>query len=59
MPSVFLAVLPVKVQGWVYLAPTIGQLFLINKVMRGEALRRNPAVINRCLTCIEWVDRVY
>ncbi|MBK8986654.1 MAG: ABC transporter permease [Chloroflexi bacterium] len=38
MPALFLAILPIKAQPWMNLIPTISQTFLINKVMRGEAL---------------------
>lgn len=38
MPSLFLSILPIKEQFWMNFVPTIAQLFLINKVMRGETL---------------------
>jgi sodium transport system permease protein len=38
IPSLFLSVLPVRAQAWMNLIPTVSQLFLINKVARGEAL---------------------
>lgn len=38
MPALFLAILPIRAQPWMLLTPTISQTFLINRVMRGEAL---------------------
>lgn len=38
MPALFLSVLPIRDQAWMYFVPTIGQVFLVQKVMRGEAL---------------------
>ncbi len=38
MPSLFLSILPIRDQFWMYLVPTIGQLYLVERVMRGEAL---------------------
>jgi len=38
MPSIFLSVLPIRPQEWMYVVPTIGQLFLINDVSRGLPL---------------------
>lgn len=52
MPGVFLAILPVKVQGWMYLVPTISQLFLINKVMRGDALPLEEALLSAGVTLL-------
>lgn len=38
MPALFLSILPIKAQPWMNIVPTIGQTFLVNKVMRGETL---------------------
>lgn len=38
VPALFLSILPISDQGWMYLIPTIGQVFLVSDVMRGEAL---------------------
>jgi sodium transport system permease protein len=38
MPALFLSILPIRDQFWMYLVPTIGQLYLVERVMRGEAL---------------------
>lgn len=38
MPALFLSVLPIRDQAWMYFVPTIGQVFLVQKVVRGEAL---------------------
>ncbi len=38
LPSIFLSVLPIQSQPWMMLIPTIGQMFLITKISRGEAL---------------------
>lgn len=38
MPALFLAILPIKAQPWMNFVPTIAQTFMINRVMRGEAL---------------------
>ena len=38
MPALFLSILPIKQQVWMNFIPTIGQVFLVNKVMRGEIL---------------------
>lgn len=38
MPALFLSILPIRDQAWMYAVPTIGQVFLVNNVLRGEAL---------------------
>ncbi|MCA9931325.1 MAG: ABC transporter permease [Anaerolineales bacterium] len=48
MPALFLSILPIKAQAWMYFIPTIGQVFLVNKVMRGEALP--PADVTTSVT---------
>jgi sodium transport system permease protein len=52
MPALFLAILPVKAQFWMNLIPTIGQLFLINKVMRGEALPVSDVAVTTAVTLL-------
>lgn len=46
LPALFLAVLPIRPQPWMYLVPTIGQLFFINDVTRG--LPPNTTAIILC-----------
>lgn len=50
MPSVFLSVLPIRAQSWMYFIPTIGQLFLIKDISRGEPLEVANVVIATVLT---------
>lgn len=50
MPAVFLAILPVSVQNWMYMIPTIGQLFLINQVSRGESLQPETVLAASAVT---------
>ncbi len=38
MPSIFLSVLPIRPQSWMYLIPTVGQLYFINDTARGLPL---------------------
>jgi sodium transport system permease protein len=38
MPALFISILPIRDALWMYFVPTIGQVFLVDKVMRGEAL---------------------
>ncbi|MCA9972248.1 MAG: ABC transporter permease [Anaerolineales bacterium] len=52
MPALFLAILPIKVQAWMYFVPTIGQVFLINKVMRGEALPPGDLLVGTAVTLL-------
>ena len=50
MPALFLSILPIKVQAWMYFVPTIGQVFLVNKVMRGEVLPAGDVAISVVVT---------
>lgn len=50
LPSIFLAVLPVKSQPWMTYIPTISQLFLINKVARGEPLAPGEVLVASVIT---------
>lgn len=52
LPSVFLSVLPVRVQAWMNLIPTVSQLFLINKVSRGEALGAGEVLVASGVTLL-------
>lgn len=46
LPALFLAVLPIRPQPWMYLIPTIGQLYFINDVARG--LTPDPLLVALC-----------
>lgn len=46
MPALFLSILPIKAQAWMYFIPTIGQVFLVNKVIRGETLPTGDVTIS-------------
>lgn len=50
LPSIFLSVLPVKAQPWMTYIPTISQLFLINKVSRGEPLDPGEVALASAIT---------
>ncbi len=50
LPSIFLAVLPIDAQPWMKFIPTVGQLFLINQVSRGEMLDLSEVVIVSIIT---------
>ena len=52
MPALFLAILPIKAQPWMNLVPTITQTFMINKVMRGEALPVGDVVVATAVTLL-------
>lgn len=52
MPALFLAILPIKAQPWMNLVPTISQTFLINKVMRGEALLVGDVAVATAVTLL-------
>jgi sodium transport system permease protein len=38
MPSIFLSILPIRPQLWMYFIPTVSQLFLVKDISRGEPL---------------------
>jgi sodium transport system permease protein len=46
LPALFLSVLPIRPQPWMYLIPTIGQLYFINDVSRG--LTPDPVLVALC-----------
>ena len=50
MPSVLLSVLPVKAASWMFFVPTIGQLFLINKVTNGEGVQLSNVLTTTGIT---------
>jgi sodium transport system permease protein len=50
MPALFLSILPIKAQAWMYFIPTIGQVFLVNKVIRGETLPIGDVTISLVMT---------
>ncbi|MBE2196992.1 MAG: ABC transporter permease [Anaerolinea sp.] len=52
MPALFLAILPIKAQPWMNFVPTISQTFLINKVMRGEALLVGDVAVATAVTLL-------
>ncbi len=52
MPALFLSILPIRDQPWMYFIPTIGQVFLVNKVVRGEALPPADVAISLGVTLL-------
>jgi len=52
MPALFLSILPIRDQPWMYFIPTIGQVFLVNKVVRGEALPPADVAISMGVTLL-------
>jgi sodium transport system permease protein len=50
MPSVFLSVLPIRPQSWMYLIPTVGQLYFINDVARGLPLDMTLVILCSAIT---------
>jgi sodium transport system permease protein len=50
MPSIFLSILPIRPQTWMYFIPTVSQLFLIKDISRGEPLDPTHVVIATVLT---------
>lgn len=50
MPSLFLSVLPIRPPDWVSFVPTIGQLYFINDISRGEALDPTLVIITSVIT---------
>ena len=52
MPALFLSILPIHDQPWMYFIPTIGQVFLVNKVVRGEALPPADVAISLGVTLL-------
>jgi sodium transport system permease protein len=52
VPSLFLSVLPVRALAWMNFIPTVSQLFLINKVARGEALEAVEVMVASGVTLL-------
>lgn len=52
MPALFISILPIRDATWMYFVPTIGQVFLVNKVMRGEALPPTELTISVTITLL-------
>jgi len=50
LPSLFLSVLPIRPQEWMYLIPTIGQLYFITDMSRGLPLDAAQVVLCSLLT---------
>lgn len=50
MPSLFLSVLPIRPPDWVSFVPTIGQLYFINDISRGEPLDPTVVLITSLIT---------
>ena len=50
LPSLFLSVLPIRPQEWMYLIPTIGQLYFITDMSRGLPLDTMQVVLCSLLT---------
>lgn len=52
MPALFLAVLPIQSAVWMNFVPTIGQVFLVGQVMRGEPLPVGGVVTSVMVTLL-------
>jgi sodium transport system permease protein len=52
LPAIFLSVLPIQSQTWMKYIPTVGQLFLINQVSRGEELDMAEVVLVSSITIV-------
>ena len=50
LPALFLSVLPIQPQEWMYLIPTIGQLYFITDVSRGLPLDTTQVALCSLLT---------
>jgi sodium transport system permease protein len=50
MPSVFLSVLPIRPQTWMYLIPTVGQLYFITDTARGLPLDWGLVILCSAIT---------
>lgn len=50
LPALFLSVLPIQPQSWMYFVPTISQLYFINDISRGEALDLTQVAIASTIT---------
>lgn len=52
MPALFLAVLPIQSAAWMNYVPTIGQVFLVGQVMRGEPVTVGGVAISVGVTLL-------
>jgi sodium transport system permease protein len=50
LPALFLSVLPIQPQGWMYAIPTISQLYFINDISRGEPLDMTQVILASVVT---------
>jgi sodium transport system permease protein len=50
LPALFLSVLPIQPQGWMYAIPTISQLYFINDISRGEPLDMTQVILASAVT---------
>jgi len=50
MPSLFLSVLPIRPQPWMYYIPTVGQLYFINDTARGLPLNWAQVILCSAIT---------
>lgn len=50
LPALFLSVLPIRPQPWMYLIPTVGQLYLINDVSRGLPVDTTQVILTSAIT---------
>jgi sodium transport system permease protein len=50
MPALFLSVLPIRPQPWMYFIPTVGQLYFINDVSRGLPLNMTLVILCSAIT---------
>lgn len=59
LPSIFLSVLPIQQQPWMQFIPAVAQLFLINKVSRGEPLDAGEVMLASLVTTAIGVAAIY
>ncbi len=50
LPSLFLSVLPIRPQSWMYFIPTVGQLYFINDTARGLPLNWAQVILCSAIT---------
>ncbi len=50
LPALFLSVLPIQPQPWMYTIPTIAQLYFINDISRGEPLDMTQVILASTIT---------
>ncbi len=59
MPALFLSVLPIRPQSWMYLVPTIGQLYFINDAARGLPLDWSQVILCSAITLAIGIAGLY